>query len=133
MGFQLNLIATFCSFAMDEWNEQDCLNWTEIQRPGSNLIARVVEKRIRQCSAKTRAVCALSEVDNRLDKSFGVEEMQVQIESDYAKNAGKTAGSFKALGCKRGIIRLSACRQLLRGFRTHKENAPFHGALRSPG
>ncbi len=93
------------------------------------MIARVVEKRIRQCSAKTRAVCALSKVDNRLDKSFGVEEMQVQIESDYAENAGKKAGAFKALGCKRGIIRLSARRQLLGGVRTQQENAPFHGAL----
>ena len=64
------------------------------------------------------AVCGLSKVDNRLDKSFGVEEMQVQIGSDYADNASKKAGAFKALGCKRGIIRLSACRQVLRGIRT---------------
>ena len=74
------------------------------------------------------AVCGLSKVDNRLDKSFGAEEMQVQIGSDYADNASKKAGAFKALGCKRGIIRLSACRQLLRGVRTRQKKAPFHGA-----
>ena len=47
--------------------------------------------------------------DNKLDECFDVAGMQVTDERDYADNSSKKARGFKAPGCKRGIIRLSAC------------------------